>query len=209
MMVCLSLVRFATIADVDREERKARSGALSPPAAFAVLVLLVVVLAGGAYLLTRSDGDTTPPASAPQAAPSPTDHQLTDAEAIARLASLDRARIQALEKRDADILRTVVAPGSPAAARLEKSIRTLLRDDVRLEHQRYEVLRSSVLRNDEVQIRIKQAVIVDVQFRNVNGESITEGSGVERQVLIATLRPFRGEWRFFDGELVNAEPIPQ
>lgn len=182
------------------------SGALTPLVAFAAL--LVLMAAGAAYLLTRpTDEAPTPPGSPVTASPSSTDQALTDAEAIARMAQIDKVRIRSLEQKNFELLETVVAPASPALRRLSRSIRSLIKDDVRLVQRLHEVLRASVLSKSSGEIRVKQTVRVDIQFEDARGVRLTKGTGKEVQVLISTLRNVGGEWLFFDGEIVRAEAL--
>ncbi len=183
--------------------RRDQSGDVAPLLVFALLLLVVAVLAAG-ILRTTGGGEGPDPAASPRPTAPPADHQLTDTEAIARLAEVDRARIRALEERDPTLLRGVFAPASPAAERIDSSIRTLLKDRVKLEHRRYEVRDARVLLNSPELVRIRQVVVVNVQFRGPDGQNVTKGSGAERQVLLATLKFVRGQWLFADGRILKA-----
>lgn len=176
---------------------------------FLCLLLLLGGAAGAVIWTGQIEAEPVPP-GVPSASPEASaDMTLTDEEAIARLAHLDEIRKRALERRDARLLAQAVFRDGPAFSRLRQTIRTLKRDDVRLRHRKYEVVRARVVARNADRIRLRQVVIIDLQFYDVAGNNVTEGSGRERQVLEATLRNANGEWLFYKGRLIDAVPIPR
>lgn len=184
------------------------TGAVSAPVVFAILIAVVVLVVAAAIFLS-SDPAERPRIVGASVSPtqSPTDHSLTDDEAIERLAELDAMRIRALETRDVSLLQEAFTPDSPAAERVKKSIRTLIEDDVYLEHRRYEVQRSEVIVNRSNRVEIRQTVMMHVEFTDEKGQQLTRGSGREVQVIVTTMKPVGHQWLFFDGQILEADPL--
>ena len=186
--------------------RRKERGAVSPAVAFSVLVLVLAGILAGFALLERDDTEGQP-AVTPQGTPTEEDLSLTDDEAIARLDEIETLRIQALEKRDPDLLDGAFTSNGPAIGRLTKSIRMLIADGVRLRQRAYDVAESEVILNSQSTIRIRRTVRVNIQFTDESGRRVTEGTGAERQVLVAVLKRVAGEWLFHDGRIVEATPL--
>jgi hypothetical protein len=184
--------------ETNRKDKRAEG--LSPAQAFFILLALLVAI-GGLFLLTRPSNE--PASNSP---PRSDNFALTDAEAIERFKELDALRIQALESRDPTLLSKIFTPSSPASSRISTSIRKLKRSDVRVRND-YQRQRLVVLRNEDTELVIQQAVTFDVQFFSESGEKVTQGGGLERQVIEWTLSRQGDTWLIENGVIVKAQPV--
>ncbi|MDP9066996.1 MAG: hypothetical protein M3N53_01440 [Actinomycetota bacterium] len=186
-----------------------RLGAFAPLLVFGVLLTFVIALGAG-ILLTRPSGEGAEPAR-PAASPtaSATDHQLTDAEAIARFKELDALRVEAIEGRDRDLVSAAFVSNSPAERRVLKTIRKLRRDSVRMKATRYDVLRVDVLSNEPRDIRIRQIVVIETRFFDKSGRDVTSTGAVERQTLEWVIQPQAGRWLLYEGTITAARRLSE
>ena len=174
-----------------------------PPIAVFVVVLILVA-AGATFLLTRASDGAPKPTSNPTPAPTPTNHSLTDAEAIARFKELDRMRIQAFEQVTLNWLGDVFTPNSPEKTRAAQTIRQLSADAVLMRHRPYRTVSLDVARNDSREIELQQEVILDIRFVTSDGTDVTEEGGRERQTVLWTLVLVDDRWLIEEGEVLRA-----
>ncbi len=185
--------------------RRDQRGDVAPLLVFAILLLVVAVVAAG-IVLTRGGGEGADPAAAPTPTAPPTDHQLTDTEAIALFDRLDRDRRRALEERRLDLVDLVFTPNSPAAARLKRTI-AILKRDAAFADERVQVIDRRVLSARADQIRIQQVALLDVKFADAEGRDITKKGGLERQKVNWTMRLYQDNWRLHEGVVIAARPV--
>ena len=177
----------------DQPERT--RGALSPLVAFAILMALVA--AGAAYALTRPTTATPDPVTAPEPSPTPSDHQLTDAEAIARFKELDAVRVQALEKRTVRSLAEVATRDSPVVDRLKKTVADLRRNEVVVD-ELWRIRRVRVAENTSTQIRLVVNGVSNARFFDEAGDEVTEQSRRQFQTVECTMRLVASNWLLHD-----------
>lgn len=202
------LPRFLVLATISSViDRTGGRGAAPPVVVFLCLLLLLAGIGGVVIWTGQTDAEPIPPAPIPSASPDgTTDMTLTDEEAIARFKELDAARVSLFEKRNLHGLSRIFTTDSPARRRLERSIRSLVRDQA-FADVRSETLRRSVVENTYVEVVVEEVVLFDIRFKDAAGQDITQSGGVERQRVRWTLRREADEWLIHNALVMAARPV--
>jgi hypothetical protein len=170
------------------------AGGLSPAKAFFALLALLVAI-GGLFLLTRP-GDEPNPGPAPKS----DNFALTDAEAIERFKELNSTAVEAIQKRDASLLRETFIGSSPAMERASDAIRRLQRNDV-LDRSKVEIIAVTVVKNSGEAIGLRVADRLFPCFLTESGEDVSTGPNAIEGVSVWTLRLEESLWKIYDSQL--------
>lgn len=177
-------------------------GAFSPIAVF--VVLLVVLVGVAAFALTRPDPAQPTATTTPQGSPSPRDHSLTDAEAIARFRTLDALRLALFAEPEIAEPEQVFVQGSPAARRVRRALHELRDRGLALHHPTYRTRRTEVIARFASELRLRQTVFLRTETARLPTKPIVQRR-LRRQVVEWVLRPVNGTWLIYDGAVVEAK----
>lgn len=184
--------------------RLSSRGAAGPVAVFAVLLVLVALVAGAALYAvdsTDSPGRAAPTGSEESAA----DGTLTNEAALDRFEQLDSIRLKMFQTPAVAAIESAFVPGSPAARRVRRSLRELTRRRAFLTHPLYRIERLKIVSNRADEITIEQEVVLRTRIRTTTGRSLPHDDRRKRQTVSWVLKPLRGGWFFYDGEVTAAE----
>ena len=181
-------------------------GAASPVVVFIGLLAVLALVAGGVIWAGQTDEKPIPPGRV--ATPEPTeDHTLTDAEAIALLKELDRTRLRAFARANADRLSEVFLHGGPALRRAARAIKELKNRNLVLRHVRYDTRDLSIVGNKPDVVKVRQVVILQTVIAGGTSAKAPP-SRPKLQRIDWQLRPdHSGDWKIFDGSVLAARYV--
>lgn len=184
-----------------RGPRRVEVAGLSPVRAFFVVGALAAIPL--ALVATRDEA----PATSPSPAVRSPSYELTDAEAIAEFDRLKGLLVAAYQQRDLSLVDEIAAPdAAPGIDRIQKEIRTLLRDDVlyRTRERRESV---DLITNDLGRIEVREVVVKFPRFLDEEtGRNLATANRPERQTIIWVLQRYSIHWKIHSATIVSAEP---
>ena len=167
-----------------------------PPVKAFVMLIGVLVVAGAGLWLLRPEAET-----GPAGLPESDNFALTNAEAIHRFKQLDELRLQAYEKRDASLIRSITTEDS-ALRQVGVSEIAQLIDDKVFSRTTFDTKSLTVSTNTGNRIVLRQVVAENPRFVTAKGEDITTSAPVRRTVQW-TLDREGAEWLLFDAEVLS------
>lgn len=164
--------------------------------------VLPLVVAVAAWALTGSSPEESDSPSSAVTAAGPTEHELSDREAIASFERLDSLRIKAYEKADPGLLTRVFTQGGPAYGNARREVELLKRDGVR-SRSAFETLSIEVVSNTPETIHLRQDVVLTPSFVDPSGRDVAGHAAKERRI-VDWIMVWTGErWLFEDARVTE------